>query len=80
MAREITHDATGPTKLDEDDLEEQGGTVWLCQCGLSEDRPYCDGSHEATGDEEEGTVYKYEGDTDDGERHEVEGIAYADGE
>lgn len=78
MAREVTHDAQGPTPIDEDDLEDQGGTAYICQCGLSDNRPYCDGSHNATGDEEEGKVYKYENDDDEGERREIEEISYAD--
>lgn len=68
MAREITHDAEGPLIIDGDELEDQGGTVAICECGLSANKPYCDGSHAATADEEDGKVYKYENDDDEGER------------
>ncbi|MFB6168764.1 MAG: CDGSH iron-sulfur domain-containing protein [Haloferacaceae archaeon] len=71
MSREITHDATGPKLIDEDKLEEQGGSVHLCMCGLSNDYPYCDGSHTATVDEEEDTRYKYEDDDDENPRRVI---------
>lgn len=74
MAREVTHDAEGPVQIDEADLNEQGGTAYICQCGLSDDKPYCDGSHNDVADEAEGTVYKYDG-TD---RREIAEIVYAD--
>lgn len=67
MAREIVHEADGPYIVDEEELEEQGGNVAICQCGLSSNKPFCDGSHQATGDEEDGVVYRYEG----SEREEV---------
>jgi CDGSH-type Zn-finger protein len=68
VAREITHEEEGPLLIDEDDVEEQGGTVAVCQCGLSGNQPYCDGSHAVTSDEEDGKVYRYENDDDEGER------------
>ncbi|RDI70409.1 CDGSH iron-sulfur domain-containing protein [Halopelagius longus] len=78
MAREVRHEATGPLKLDEDDIDEEKGDVAVCLCGLSANRPFCDGSHRATRDESEGTVYKYEGDDDESPRHEIAEIVYAD--
>jgi CDGSH-type Zn-finger protein len=71
MARLVEHEADGPLILGEDDIDDEKGDVAVCLCGLSDDRPFCDGSHRATHDEEDGRLYRYE----DGERHEV-----ADGE
>ena len=78
MAREITHDATGPLTLDESDLDEEKGDIAVCLCGLSEEYPFCDGSHNATVDEAEDIVYKYEDDDPEGERREIEEIVFAD--
>ncbi|MFC6825459.1 CDGSH iron-sulfur domain-containing protein [Halopelagius fulvigenes] len=76
MAREVRHDATGPLKIDGDDIDEEYGDVAICLCGLSADRPFCDGSHRATRDEDEGTVYEYEGDDDENPRREIAEILY----
>jgi CDGSH-type Zn-finger protein len=74
MAREVTHEATGPVRLDESDLDEEKGDIAVCLCGLSDDYPFCDGSHPVTEDEGEDAVYKYE----DGERREIADIVFAD--
>ena len=60
MAREVTHEEKGPYVVGEDELEEQGGTVAFCQCGLSGNKPHCDGSHQAAADEDDGVVYTYD--------------------
>jgi CDGSH-type Zn-finger protein len=72
MPREVTHEARGPLLIDRDTLDEQGGTVAVCQCGLSGNKPYCDGSHQACADEDDDVLYKYEGDDDENERRVLE--------
>jgi CDGSH-type Zn-finger protein len=40
----------------------------ICGCGLSANKPYCDGSHRKTRDEEAEKLYKYD---ESGNRAEV---------
>jgi len=54
------------------------GNIAICMCGLSSNYPFCDGSHNSTTDEEEGTLYKYEDDDDTNPRHEIAEIVFAD--
>ena len=70
MAREVTHEERGPAVLDDDDKGDDG-LIYVCQCGLSDSKPLCDGSHNATTDEADGTVYKYASDDAEGERRVV---------
>ncbi|OYR74021.1 hypothetical protein DJ71_19475, partial [Halorubrum sp. E3] len=44
MAREVTHEERGPAVLDDDDKGDDG-LIYVCQCGLSDTKPLCDGSH-----------------------------------
>lgn len=76
MAREVTHSARGPLKIDEDDIDEEKGDVAICLCGLSREYPFCDGSHRVTEDETEGVRYKYEDDDPGGPRRVIEEIVY----
>lgn len=56
MARLIKHEEHGPFEIAE-------GTelpVWICACGLSKNKPYCDGSHKKTRDEGPNEVFGYD--------------------
>jgi CDGSH-type Zn-finger protein len=77
MARQIRHDAQRPDVLDAEDLGDDG-KIFVCRCGLSSEKPLCDGSHKATADEEEGRLYKYAADAPDGERRVVDELVFAD--
>jgi len=70
MAREVTHEERGPAVLDESDMGDDD-LIYVCQCGLSNSKPLCDGSHKAAIDEEDGVVYAYENDDAEGERRVV---------
>jgi CDGSH-type Zn-finger protein len=57
MARLVRHEEMGPYEIPE-------GTelpVWVCGCGLSKNKPFCDGSHQKCRDEMKGETYNYGG-------------------
>jgi len=63
MARIVKHEEKHPKEVK---IGEE--SKYMCMCGLSNNKPFCDGSHKQTQDEEEGKLYKYDG----GQRSEVQ--------
>lgn len=56
MSRLINHTENGPYEVPE-------GTalpIYVCGCGLSKNKPFCDGSHKKTRAEAAGEVYEYD--------------------
>lgn len=74
MARLVRHDASDPHRVDESDIDPDKGDIAICQCGLSEEYPFCDGSHRGTIDETPGLLYRYENDDDENPRRVADGI------
>ena len=54
MARLVKKEDRGPLQV-----KVGNETKWICMCGLSNNQPFCDGSHKKTADEEVGKVYRY---------------------
>jgi CDGSH-type Zn-finger protein len=42
------------------EIKPQQKSVFICMCGLSKNQPFCDGSHKAVTDEEDGKTYEYD--------------------
>lgn len=55
MARLVRTEATGPIRIDPQDKP-----IFICACGLSQNFPFCDGTHKVCKSEEAGTLYRYD--------------------
>lgn len=62
MPRLVIHDDTGPVKLSPADVDPEKDNIAVCQCGLSAEFPFCDGTHRQTRDESEQVLYRYDPD------------------
>lgn len=63
MPRKIIKTAQEPFEV-----KAQKQSVWICQCGLSKNQPFCDGSHQKTLDESSDKIYEYD---EQGKRKEI---------
>ena len=56
MARLVRHDRNHPYEV----KAKSGETFYICACGLSKNKPFCDGSHRRTQDESPNELYIYD--------------------
>jgi len=57
MPRLVKHERSAPYRIDEGQAK---FPIWICGCGLSKNKPYCDGSHKKSRDEATDGVYVYD--------------------
>ncbi len=57
MARLVKHDKNAPYRIDEGQAK---FPIWICACGLSKTKPFCDGTHKKTRDEAPDGTYVYD--------------------
>ena len=55
MTRIVKHEEKNPVEI-----KVGGESKWICMCGLSKNKPFCDGLHELCSDEENGKIYEYD--------------------
>lgn len=56
MARLIKHERSEPYEFSKgSELP-----IYICACGLSKSKPYCDGSHKSTNHENDSDLYVYD--------------------
>lgn len=58
MARIVKHEKAMPYEVKVADIK--GQSTWICACGLSKKKPFCDGSHKRCKDEQQGEIYIYD--------------------
>lgn len=56
MARLVKHEQNGPYEI----AEGAELPLYICACGLSKNKPFCDGSHRKTRDEPAGELFVYD--------------------
>lgn len=56
MPRLVYLERREPYKVEPED----GRPIYVCGCGLSRNKPFCDGSHVRTKDEDAATTYMYD--------------------
>lgn len=64
MGRLVLHGSQQPVEV-----KVGNESKWMCMCGLSKNKPFCDGSHKKTLDEKQHITYVYD---KEGNRKEVE--------